>query len=96
MAILLGLVLACVLLYFWLTGHWFARALMFLLLVVVLGGIGAGITGSAPGAGSSGGIPGAIIGAILAWPVSGIPFYVLRHHFEKATGRKMVGMTRYY
>ena len=37
MHILVGLVLAAVLLYFWLIGHWFARVLAFLALAPALG-----------------------------------------------------------
>jgi hypothetical protein len=41
MRILVGLVLALVLLYFWLLGHWFARVVMFLALAALFGLLGA-------------------------------------------------------
>jgi hypothetical protein len=37
MHILIGLALAVALLYFWLVGHWFARALVFLLFALAFG-----------------------------------------------------------
>jgi len=99
MHILVGLVLACGLLYWWLVGHWFARVLVFFAFALLLGAIGAGITSSIPYPGhpgalaatppsSSSGIAGLVLGMILAWPVSGIPIYYRRHKFEVACERQ--------
>lgn len=77
MHILVGLVLAAVLLYFWLTGNWFARVLTFLLFAGVLGFLGAMATGmDAVAPAHNNAWFGALLGIALAWPVSGIPIYV--------------------
>lgn len=74
MHILVGLILALVLLYFWLIGHWFARVVAFLVLAMLLGGAGWLVTG---GYGLLS-MFGFLLGAALAWPVSGIPAYYYR------------------
>jgi hypothetical protein len=45
MHIIIGLAAAVALLYFWLSGHWFARVLAFLLFATVIGFIGATLGG---------------------------------------------------
>jgi hypothetical protein len=82
MHILIGVALACGLLYFWLVGHWFGRVLAFLVFAGLLG-LGGGMAladshAAAPGA------FGAILGIALAWPVSGIPIYVRRAQIRAA------------
>ena len=72
MHILVGIVLALVLLYFWLLGHWFARIVAFLIFAAVLGLLG-GLMTAQPH--SNEGAIGGIIGIALAWPMSGIPIY---------------------
>jgi len=78
MHILIGLVLALVLLYFWLLGHWFARVVMFLALAAIFGLLGALFTGMDGPPAQNHAVIGILIGAALAWPVSGIPIYWLR------------------
>jgi hypothetical protein len=73
--ILVGIGVAVVLLYYWLLGHWFARALTFLALAVVMGMGLALLMASAANAGAANGPFGLLAGAALAWPVSGIPAY---------------------
>ena len=87
MHILIALILAPALLYFWLIGHWFARVLTFLVFAALLGGGGGALLLSAPDAPPAAGIFGAIIGAALAWFVSGIPIYVRRQQ-QTATLRR--------
>jgi hypothetical protein len=81
MHILIGLAVAVALLYFWLIGHWFARVLAFLLLAVCMGAGGAALCNIGPPGPNAGNaaIFGAIVGAILAWPVRGIPIYYWRY-----------------
>lgn len=79
MHILIGIVLALGLLYFWLQGHWFARVVAFLLLAALFGLIGALLTGADGPPGTNHGWVGLLLGAALAWPVSGIPIYWHRH-----------------
>ncbi len=78
MHILIGLGVAVALLYFWLIGHWFARALMFLLL-----GVAFGVGGAALGNGAVAGSPVpqlalGLTGIVAAWFVAGIPIYYWR------------------
>lgn len=79
MHILVGLVLAAVLLFVWLIGHWFARVLAFLLLACVFGLSGAFMAGIDGPPAHNHGIAGALLGLLLAWFVSGIPIYVRRY-----------------
>jgi len=72
--IIVGLLLAIALLYFWLIGHWFARVLVFLMLAVV--GFIAGV--NIPPHNPTGSIICGIIGAALAWPLASIPIYYWR------------------
>lgn len=83
MHILLGLLLACALLYFWLLGHWFARVLVFLLLTAALGFVGAAFVAvhSGPDA-NAGAVGGAAMGILLAWPLAGLPVYFWRWHIS--------------
>jgi len=78
MHILVGLVLALVLLYYWLIGHWFARVVMFLTLATTFGALGALFTGAGGPPAQNHAWVGLLIGAALAWPVSSIPIYWLR------------------
>ena len=72
MHIIVGLLLAIALFYFWLIGHWFARVLVFLMLAVVGFIAGANVPTSPSPAGS---IICGLIGAALAWPLASIPIY---------------------
>ena len=69
--------LGCVLLWAWLSGHWFARVLMFLLLGIIgfVGGASAINYGLYDGHATAivPGLLGGIVGAALAWPISSIP-----------------------
>lgn len=78
MVYLIGGLLAVVLLYFWLMGHWFARVVMFLALIPVgTAGIAAGL--SAAGDQMQNGLAFClVVGAIASWFASGIPAYVRR------------------
>ena len=69
MHILLGLFFALALLWAWLVGHWFARVLMFLVLVAAtfIAGLA---SGSPPTA-----LVIAICAAVPEWFVAGIPTY---------------------
>jgi hypothetical protein len=88
MHILIGLVVAAALLYFWLIGHWFARILMFLLLTV---GVGLVLWVLLPPLTppKDGNAFGFLIGLILAWPLAGIPAYYWRQRMRTlmAVGR---------
>jgi hypothetical protein len=82
MEILIGIVLALGLLWAWLTGHWFARVVMFLALTGILGGIiGATLppwdvhTGISP--------LGFPIAGIAAWFLAGIPTYLARRAYRQ-------------
>jgi hypothetical protein len=70
---LAALVAGVVLLYVWLSGHWFARVLAFLVLVVPLS-----FLGSAYGEPYHAGLLGLILGGTAAWFLTGIPIYVRR------------------
>lgn len=87
MHIIIGLGAALALLYFWLIGHWFARVVMFLILMLTLGLLGGGLFASGFDRNTQADaqhlamIFGAILGAASAWPVSGIPIYYWRKRF---------------
>jgi hypothetical protein len=83
--ILIGGVFALVVLFFWLTGHWFARVVAFLLFAGVLGLLGALMTGMAERPEHNNGWVGLLLGIALAWPVSGIPIYWFRHQARNAS-----------
>ena len=85
MAILIGLVLALVVLYFWLVGHWFARVVVFLAFAVILGLL---IGGLMPPLDPHAALNplGFLIGGVVAWFVSGIPIYRQRHQ-KRQTAR---------
>ncbi len=86
MTVIIGFLLALPLLYFWLSAdHWFARVVAFLLLSVVLGGIGAWIFGIAGPAETNYAWAGVLLGIAAAWPVSGLPTYVHRHRVRHAS-----------
>ena len=72
--IIIGLLLAIALFYFWLIGHWFARVPVFLMLAVVGFIAGANIPPHNP----TGSIICGIIGAAFAWPLASIPIYYRR------------------
>ena len=78
MEILIGLVLALVVLWAWLAGHWFGRVLAFLVFAVILGLGGAILFAAIPGATTAAAGLGGIVGAALAWPVAGLPVYYER------------------
>jgi hypothetical protein len=78
MPILIGLALACVLLYFWIAGNGFARALAFIAFAVLFGIV-------IPACGAPGyhesmpiGLAWMFGGFAVAWFVSGIPLYCSR------------------
>jgi hypothetical protein len=77
MHILIGLAAAVALLYFWLVGHWFARVLVFLMLVVLTGFCGGALFASiaVKQAETASFVIGAILGAPLAWPLASIPIW---------------------
>jgi hypothetical protein len=83
MHILLGLVLAAGLLYFWLLGHWFARVLVFLGLIPVLGLLVVGLIGGGLHDGPVEIFVGAIGGGVAGWFVSGLPIYYWRRQFAQ-------------
>ena len=75
MHILVGLCMGLALLFFWLTGHWFARVVMFMALAVLIVGITL-VAGSPGRPHDYFSVPVAIGGLCalgLAWPVSGLP-----------------------
>jgi hypothetical protein len=76
MHILIALALAAVLLYFWLTGNWFARVLVFLLLSVAFGFTSVWL-GLLAGDQSPWFVL-ALLGVAVAWPVASVPIYCWR------------------
>lgn len=78
MHILIGLALACGVLYLWLLGHWFGRVLMFLLLAVVCG-LAIGIAMPQLTEGATANPWGFLIGLVVAWPLASIPLYMRRN-----------------
>ncbi len=90
MEILIGLVLAAVVLYFWLIGHWFARVVVFLALVPLLGLGGAALFAALPGATGAAAALGGCVGVGLAWPASSLPIYYWRSQ-ARTYARAMVG-----
>jgi hypothetical protein len=78
MHVLIGLGAAVALLYFWLLGHWFARVLVFLFLVLCAGYVGLIVNKDGDGAAIAGTVV-FIIGAILSWPIASIPIVYWRH-----------------
>ena len=94
--IIVGLLLAIALFYFWLIGHWFARVLVFLMLAVVGFIAGANVPTSPSPAGS---IICGLIGAALAWPLASIPIYYWRHQImleeQRITRGHMVAPRKY-
>jgi len=86
MAILIGGVLALVLLYFWLLGHWFARVVMLIIFAALMAYSGAVLMVAGSGQPNPGGaVFGAVLGAVLAWPVSGLPIYYWRSKVRQAS-----------
>ena len=88
MYFLIGLILSLALLYFWLVGHWFARILVFLLLIpvgyllIALGLANLLEVGKPTGLQL---VLCAIVGAILAWFGSMLPIYYWRGKFRAQT-----------
>jgi hypothetical protein len=78
MHILIGLVLALVLLYYWLVGHWFARVVMAIILIPSLGVLGGAITADPSGKAPGMAVMGALFGAAAGWFASGAPIYYWR------------------
>lgn len=89
MHILIALILAPALLYFWLIGHWFARVLAFLVFAAAFG-VGGALLTSAGATYPNAGLPGLVIGGIVAWFVAGIPTYYWRHRMNLLNGVSMV------
>lgn len=81
MHILIGLAVGVALLYFWLVGWWFARALVFLILgfgLFFLFADGA----RDPSHPLAGWIAG-LLGLALAWPAAAFPTYYWRHQARR-------------
>jgi hypothetical protein len=81
------LVLACILLtlgllYAWLSGHWFARVIVFIVLAPLVGLL-VGNQTAGPHADMTGGLVGFGIGICLAWFLASIPIYYRRSGFRK-------------
>jgi hypothetical protein len=70
---LVALAVGVVLLYYWLLGHWFARALTFLAFAMPLGFLGACYAHD-----PIAGLFGMAVGGTAAWFLAGIPIYVRR------------------
>jgi hypothetical protein len=80
MHIILGLILAAALLYFWLLGHWFARVLVFIALVCT-----SVLVGFLFGAGNGAQfVTISVGGGVAAWFVSGLPLYYWRQQLQAA------------
>ena len=83
MVFLIGAALAAAVLYLWLRGHWFARVLVFLglllpgVLVFATPAVWSGFS-SMPGSI----VPVWVLGGIAAWFVSGLPIYIRRWRFR--------------
>ena len=83
MVALIWLILGCGLLWAWLVGHWFARVLVFLLLLgvfmlVVSGLFNAMSVHVQPDASPLvivGGLAGILLAGLMAWLISGLPIY---------------------
>jgi peptidoglycan/LPS O-acetylase OafA/YrhL len=86
MPILIGILLALVLLYFWLQGHWYARILTAIILIPLLAFIvatmlaGAAVSGGAihPEYASGLAFLGAVVGGVAGWFAAGTPVYYWR------------------
>ncbi len=76
MVTIVGLLLGVTLLFFWLSAHWFARMLAFLLLAAVTGFFAA--VWVAAFNGPAAGTWAATVCTIAAWFISGIPLYIAR------------------
>jgi hypothetical protein len=74
--IIVGLLLATALLYFWLVGHWFARVLVFLVFASLPLAWFVGAVASGGHLASS--VAGGITGVVAAWFAAGIPIYYRR------------------
>jgi hypothetical protein len=83
--------MALALLYRWLIGHWFARVLMLIALVPLLGFGGAALFAQMPGDPTGDAVIGGIIGAVLAWPVAGLPVYWWRRQLNRLPIGKQYG-----
>jgi hypothetical protein len=68
MELLIGLAMSAALLYFWLIGHWFARILVFLGLLALLGLIVIGWPNTLA--------PAVLLGLPVAWMLASMPIYV--------------------
>lgn len=85
MSILIGLAVGAGLLYYWLIGHWFARVLMVPVFAIPLGLVIGLAMVSGEHSGPHDSLVGILIGCALAWPISGIPRYFHRWHFNRTT-----------
>ncbi len=97
MSILTGLGIALVLLFYWLSGHWFARVLMFLVLCPVgfLSGLALVNSGQPTPTHAAALIVG-ISAAALAWPLASLPIYYQRYQFQQMCARQRArGMEEY-
>jgi hypothetical protein len=81
MVIFVWVIAVIALLFFWLSGHWFARILMFLLFALPLACL-AGVAGyEHPG----GEVVLALVGVAMAWLLSGLPARYHNHQSRRAT-----------
>jgi hypothetical protein len=76
--ILIGLLRAIVLLYFWLSGHWFARVLAFLLFAALGFVGGAGFASAANPNDHAFPLICGLTAAAIAWPLASLPRYYWR------------------
>lgn len=84
MELLIGLILAIVVLWLWLVGHWFGRILAFIAFAIGLGAGGA-VMGLAFAPGATGaGIGGAGLGLALAWPLASWPIWHQKTRWDRA------------
>lgn len=95
MGMLIWVAGALALLWGWLSGHWFARALMFLGLLAI-GVMMTGWSGFGVGVGSA--AVWIMMSGIAAWFVSGIPAYVIRwrHRDTLASMARRTALTAPY
>lgn len=88
MHILIGLILGCVLLYFWIAGNWLARAVIFPVIAFLIGFVAIGIA-SDHHASQGVFIILALIGTALAWPISNIPTLYWRQRMRTIAEAEM-------
>jgi hypothetical protein len=88
MVVFVWVIAVIALLFFWLSGHWFARVLMFLLFALPLGCL-AGLAGYEHPAGE---VILALAGIAMAWLLSGLPARYYNHQSRRATRLERVAV----